>query len=166
MDDRDDRGYSRAPELEDLVGLCDSLNREGARYVLIGGFAVIIHGYVRGTKDVDLLVDASEENVRAIKRALSTLPDAAVESISDDEIARYQVVRIADEIVVDLMASACGIEYEEAMDGGVEIHEIAGVMIPVASKQLLIRMKDTVRESDAVDVRFLRLRLQEEGITD
>ena len=42
MDDQDDRGYSRAPELEDLLSLCKALNAEGVRYVLIGGFAVIL----------------------------------------------------------------------------------------------------------------------------
>jgi hypothetical protein len=58
VDDQDDRGYSRAPELEDLLSLCQALNAEGVRYVLIGGFAVILHGFVRATKDIDLLVDA------------------------------------------------------------------------------------------------------------
>jgi hypothetical protein len=47
VDDQDDRGYSRAPELEDLLSLCQALNAEGVRYVLIGGFAVILHGFVR-----------------------------------------------------------------------------------------------------------------------
>lgn len=101
MDDPPDRGYSRAPELEDLLSLCAALNREGARYLLIGGFAVILHGYVRGTKDIDLLVDTSPENVQAVKRALSTLPDNAVAAVADDEIGKYQVVRVADEVVVD-----------------------------------------------------------------
>src|SRR5262245_17319100 len=106
MDDSDDRTYSRAPEVEDLVALCRALNREGARYVLIGGFAVILHGFVRATKDVDFLVDASEANVQALKRALATLPDNAAALLADDEILRYQVVRVADEIVVDLLGSA------------------------------------------------------------
>jgi len=55
VDDQDDRGYSRAPELEDLLSLCTALNAEGVRYLLIGGFAVILHGFVRATKDIDLL---------------------------------------------------------------------------------------------------------------
>jgi hypothetical protein len=39
VDGQDDRGYSRAPELEDLVSLCKALNDEGVRYVLVCGFA-------------------------------------------------------------------------------------------------------------------------------
>lgn len=163
MDDAPDRGESRAPHVQDLVGLCQALNQEGARYLLIGGFAVILHGFVRSTKDVDLLVDPSEENIRAVKRALGTLPDNAAALLADDEVLRYPVVRIADEIVVDLLASACGVTYDEAVRVGIETFRLQGVEIPLASKELLIRMKDTVRESDAMDVRFLRLRIEEEG---
>jgi hypothetical protein len=42
VDDAPDGGYSRAPELEDLLKICAALKREAARYVLIGGFAVIL----------------------------------------------------------------------------------------------------------------------------
>jgi transcription-repair coupling factor (superfamily II helicase) len=130
--------------------------------VLIGGFAVILHGFVRSTKDVDLLVDPSEENIRAVKRAMATLPDNAAALLSDGEVLQYQVVRVADEIVVDLLASACGVTYLEAAESSIEIFKVHDVEIPVASKQILIRMKNTIRESDALDVRFLHLRIDEE----
>jgi len=73
VDDPGNSDYARAPELEDLVGLCRELNAAGAKYVLIGGFAVILHGAVRTTKDIDLLVDVSEDNVRGPTRR--SLPD-------------------------------------------------------------------------------------------
>ena len=117
MDDSDDREYSRAPELEDVVALCRALNAERVRYVLIGGFAIILHGFVRATKDVDLLVDAWEDNVRAIKRAMATLPDNAAAELNDDDVGKYTVVRVADEIVVGLMARACGLDYSDAEIG-------------------------------------------------
>ena len=107
MDASGDGPYSRAPELEDLLNLCRALNEGGVRYCLIGGFAVILHGFVRGTKDIDLLVDPAPENVAALKRAMAYLPDNAAALLTDDELAAYQVVRIADEIVVDLLGQAC-----------------------------------------------------------
>lgn len=162
MDDASDRLYSRAPELEDLVSLCRALNEEGVRYLLIGGFAVILHGSVRGTKDIDLLVDPSLGNIRALRRALGILPDNAVALVADDDIERYAVVRVADEIVVDLMASACGIGLDEAGTSDVDHITVENVVIPVAGKELLIRMKDTVRDSDRSDVAFLRVRIEEE----
>jgi len=162
MDDPPDRGYSRAPELEDLVALCRSLNRERVRYLLIGGFAVVLHGLVRTTKDIDLLVDPSEENVRALKRAMKDLPDNAIAEIEEGDVGRYRVVRVADEVVVDLMAEACGIGYQEALEKGVETRRLGDVDIPIASKALLILMKDTIRDSDKADVGFLRARIEEE----
>ena len=162
MDDESDRAFSRAPELEDLVALCRALRAEGVRYLLIGGFAVILHGFVRTTKDIDLLVDPSDENVAAIKRALGTLPDNAVAEIDDGDVRRHTVVRIADEIVVDLMASACGITYDDATAQDIEERLVEDVVIPLAGKRLLIRMKDTVRDSDRMDVGFLRWRIEDE----
>jgi hypothetical protein len=156
MDDATDGVTSRAPEVEDLLALCRSLNREGARYVLIGGFAVVLHGFVRTTKDVDLLVEASAENLSALKRALADLPDNAIAEVDAGDLERYSVVRVADEIVIDLMATACGVDYAEAIRLGVEPREVEGVVIPLASRRLLIRTKDTVRPSDAMDVAFLR----------
>lgn len=163
MDDQDDSGYSRAPELEDLLALCEALNAEGVKYLLIGGFAVILHGFVRATKDIDLLVDASAENIQRLKRAMAVLPDNAVALIADDEVEKYQVVRIADEIVVDLLKNACGVDYSRAARGGIEIKVVDGVEIPVGTKELLIETKQTVRPSDATDVQFLRLRIAAEN---
>ncbi|MFZ2490868.1 MAG: nucleotidyltransferase [Thermoanaerobaculia bacterium] len=163
MDGQDDRDYSRAPELEDLLTLCQALNAEGVKYVLIGGFAVILHGFVRATKDIDLLVDASPENIQRLKRAMAVLPDNAIALIADDEVEKYQVVRIADEIVVDLLKNACGVDYSRASRGGIEIRVVEGVEIPLIRKELLIETKQTVRPSDAADVQFLRLRLAAEN---
>ena len=162
MDDAPDRCDSRAPEFEDLVELCRSLGREKVRYVLIGGFAVILHGFVRTTKDVDLLVDPAPDNVRALKRALGTLPDNAISMIEDDEVGKYKVVRIGAENVHDPPSEACGITYDEAMQGGVETMRLEDVDVPIAGKRLLIRMKQTIRDSDRTDVQFLRLRIEEE----
>jgi hypothetical protein len=159
VDDQDDREYSRAPELEDLLTLCRALNAEGVRYVLIGGFAVILHGFVRATKDIDLLVDPTSDNVQRLKRAMAVLPDNAIALIADDEVEKYKVVRIADEIVVDLLKDACGVDYARASAGGIVIKTVEGVPIPIGSKELLIETKQTVRPSDAADVQFLRLRI-------
>jgi hypothetical protein len=165
VDDASDRGYSRAPELEDLLRLCQALNRAGAKYLLIGGFAVILHGFVRTTKDIDLLVDPSPDNVRALKQALASLPDNAAAEMTEDELQRYPVVRVADEVVVDLLAAACGITYEEAVAER-QLLSAEGVAIPSVSKEMLIRTKATIRPSDASDVAFLRLRIAEDARTD
>ncbi len=94
---------------------------------------------------------------------MRVLPDNAAALISDDEVEKYQVVRIADEIVVDLLKNACGVDYTRASQGGIETRVVEGVPIPLARKELLIEMKQTVRPSDAADVQFLRLRIAAES---
>ena len=121
MDDTHDGPYAREPQVEDLVRICRALNDAGARYILIGGFAVIAHGGARTTKDIDLLVDASPDNVTRVKQALRILEDRAIDQVDDTDIARYTVVRVADEIVVDLMALACGINYTDAAKDAMSI---------------------------------------------
>lgn len=160
MDAGENREYSRQPRPEDLTKICAALNREGARYILIGGFAVIARGLERPTKDIDFLIDASIENVEKIKRALAVLPDNAVREVKSDEVERYDVIRIADEVVVDLMSKACGVTWEDAARDS-EVLELNGVEIPIAGIETLIRTKQTVRPHDAADREYLERLLRQ-----
>lgn len=154
MDDAHDGPYAREPQVEDLARICQALNDAGARYLLIGGFAVIARGGARTTKDIDLLIDPSPENVARVKQALRVLEDKAVDDVAEGDVARYSVVRVADEVVVDLMASACGIDYETAAPGAQAL-TIGGVAVPVPSLETLIRTKNTTRPSDTADRMYL-----------
>ena len=154
MDEPDDDRYARAPEPADVARICQALNESGARYLLIGGFAVIAHGAGRFTKDIDLLIDDAPENVARVKRALAVLADKAAADVADDDVQRHVVVRVADEVIVDLMGRACGIGFAEAAADS-ETLERDGVAITVASPQTLIRLKDTPRPQDALDRAFL-----------
>jgi hypothetical protein len=139
LDEQDDDRRARAPEPDDVVRICRALNDAGARYLLIGGFAVIAHGAGRFTKDIDFLVDDAPANVARVKVALSVLADNAASEVADDDVQRHVVVRVADEVVVDLMGRACGLP----------------------SPATLIRLKDTARPQDAIDRAFLEGVLRE-----
>lgn len=155
----------RPPEREDIVALCRELNARGAKYVLVGGFAIIEAGLPRTTGDVDLVVDAGLENEAKVFDALATLPDKAVRELEPGDLAKYVVVRVADEILVDLMASASGIGYTEAAKS-VNVRVVDGVAIPFASPELLWRMKSrTRREKDRGDLQFLRMWFEARGLT-
>jgi hypothetical protein len=153
----------REPTAEDLVELCRELNQRGARYVVVGGFAVRAAGYNRRTMDVDLVVAADPENEARIFGALATLPDNAVSDLQPGDLLQYGVIRVADEILVDLMRTAGGLDYNEASKD-VVVRDIEGVRIPFASPRLLWRMKAvTHREKDAADLVFLRHWFAERG---
>lgn len=145
---------ARPPNLADLVSLCRHLNQEQARYLVLGGMAIIQAGFLRATEDIDLLIDTSADNIQRVKAALMKLPDGAVREVANDDLDHYVVVRVADEIVVDLMKAACGIEYAEA-SRMVDVVPIDGVPIPFANPSLLWRTKQTMREKDRLDRVFL-----------
>lgn len=154
MDASDDAASARAPEPEDVARICRALNHAGARYLLIGGFAVIAHGAGRFTKDIDLLIDDAPDNVARVRQALSVLADNAAAAVADLDVRTHIVVRVVDEVIIDLMGRACGIGYDEAI-ADAEAREIAGVSVPIASPATLIRTKNTYRPQDAIDRAFL-----------
>lgn len=153
---------SRAPTDEDLARLAARLNELGVKYVVIGGFAIMRAGLARSTMDIDLLVDTATENDALVRKALEILPDGAVKELISGEIERYNVVRVCDEITVDLMARACGLRYEDVKHL-IELEEYQGVTIPFASPALLWKTKQTFREKDAWDRNFLEKLLIERG---
>jgi hypothetical protein len=136
------------------------LNQLGARYIVVGGFAITHHGYMRATEDIDLLIDVDPDNQARVKRALESLPQKAIGEFGDEDFRDYIVVRVADEFLVDVMTAACGIEYEEA-SGSMEVADVQGVPIPFATPELLLRMKQTHRDKDALDRIFLHKKIGE-----
>jgi hypothetical protein len=153
----------RDPTLTDLIKLCADLNQCGVSYLIVGGFAIIQAGYDRHTKDIDLLVDVSRENEARVVRALQNLPERAIDEMEAGDTDTLGVVRVADEIMVALMKSGCGVTYADAIKDAVW-RELDGVRIPFASKPTLWKMKQTVREKDIPDRLFLRQQLEAEGI--
>ena len=154
---------SREPTVEDLRDLCRELNQRGAKYLVIGGFAMRAANYNRTTMDVDLMVAADLENEAKVFSALATLPDNAVRELQPGELQKHNIVRVGDEILVDLLRSAGGINYAEAAKD-VVVREVDGVPIPFASPRLLWRMKVvTHREKDTDDLLFLREWFAERG---
>jgi hypothetical protein len=145
---------TRVPTDADLLVLARELNSLGARYVVVGGFAINRLGLIRATEDIDLLIARDPENQEAVKRALQCLPDKAILELGDEDIASWVVVRVNDTITVDLMTEACGVSFEEAREG-IEQVVIDGISIPFASASLMLRLKQGEREKDRTDRSFL-----------
>ena len=60
-------------DVSSVVAILRALNDAGARYLVVGGLAVVAHGYVRFTADLDLVLDMEEDNLERATAALSTL---------------------------------------------------------------------------------------------
>ncbi len=142
----------------EIVRVCAALNREKVKYIVVGGCAVILHGYRRTTYDIDLLVDPSLENIRRLKKVFREVfqSDEASE-IRDVDIEQYAVVRFvpeSEEIVIDLIGKIGKVNFETAMKDIEEV-ELEGVKIPVCGLSTLIETKKRVRPKDKEDSLFL-----------
>jgi predicted nucleotidyltransferase len=143
---------------KEIVRVCKALNSGGVKYVVVGGCAVILHGYYRTTHDIDLLVDSSVENIRRLKRALQEIfKSEEISEIRDVDIDQYAVVRFApesEEIVIDMIGKIGKIDFKMAMQDIEEI-ELEGIKIPVCGLSTLIETKKGIRPKDKEDLLFL-----------
>ncbi len=80
-------------EVDRLLRVCSLLNKHGAEYLIVGGYACILHGLVRTTEDVDVLVKDSEENFVKVIAALSELPERAASELIPPDLAENVIGR-------------------------------------------------------------------------
>jgi|GEM_PF-4720759 len=88
---------SRVPKRRDFLRLCCELNARGCRYFVVGGFAMIHLGLPWTTGDIDLWIDPSPDNESKVFDALATLPDGCMRELEPGDVAKFSVVRVADE---------------------------------------------------------------------
>lgn len=144
--------------------VAEALEREGVRFALAGGHAVALHGAVRGTVDLDLVLACTRENFAAAERALkalglvSRLPVTAEEvfSFRKEYIERRNLLAWGfvhpkdPSQVIDLVLTW------ELKPGDVKRVRAAGRDLPVLSKAALIAMKKAAgRPQDLADVAAL-----------
>ncbi len=133
------------------------LEKENVDYILIGGFAVILHGMPRLTQDVDLFLRNNSDNINRLQKVLyDVFQDDSVWEITADELDRYPVIRYAtpDGFSLDFIVKiGTAFTYDDLK---YELMEIEGRSIRVATAETLYRLKkDTLRPIDQNDSAFL-----------
>ena len=142
--------YSRPATLEDLKKVIRSLNEKNAEYILIGGYALFSHGYHRATEDIDLLVPDSSVSSKAIIDSLMVLADKESTNLEAAWFDEGENIRLADEIVVDLIFKTCGETYE-SLKSDIEVIDLDGIPVKTLSLEGLIKTKQSRRDKDALD---------------
>ncbi len=142
--------HSRPATFNDLKALVAALNRNGAEYLLIGGYALFAHGYHRATTDIDLLVPANQAAGGKIRDALLLLPDQAAREIDPAWFDEGENIRVADAFVVDIMLNACGETYE-SLQQYAETIDLDGIPVRTVNLQGLLLTKQTARDKDIAD---------------
>ena len=146
--------YCRPASLDDLKTLIGSLNRQHVDYLLIGGYALFVHGYHRATTDIDVLVPGTAESGARVKAALMVLPDQAAKDLEPEWFAEGDNIRVADAFVVDVMLNACGETYDTLKQYAITV-DLEGIPVQTVSLEGLLRTKRTMRDKDASDRHIL-----------
>lgn len=154
-----DAAFTRPATWEDVVATARLLNREGVRYVLVGGYALAAQGYVRMTEDIDIAVSPDAENARRWIAALARLPDGAASEMAGEsdpfEGDYLHAIRINDEFTVDVLPSVAGVPFAE-LETHIEWLDVEGEVIPVLDLVGLLKTKQGVRPKDRSDAAVLR----------
>ncbi len=141
----------------DLDGVVADANAVGLPYVVIGGFSVIAHGYLRATKDSDLLVpdgpEADEAVLRFFERIAATrLRDGKVLSAEDVAGAHHLRVNSRHGIVDVMRGGLPPLDYETVAEDAVEV-DVGGKPAPFASLRSLVGFKRlAARPQDRLDL--------------
>jgi hypothetical protein len=112
-----------------LLRVCSLLNNHGAKYLVVGARACWLHGYVRATMDVDILIPEDLKNRTHVIAALSELEDHAAAELTPRDLVENVVVKIADEVEVDVSTRASTVSYADAIGTSLKA-TIEGVEVP------------------------------------
>lgn len=137
-----------------VLRVCRLLNQYRVRYLLAGGVAANLHGSVRATKDVDVLVPRDPRNMARLLRALSNLPWGIARELDADTIAGKPITIIGDDPRVDVLTVAWTVTFDRAWPNR-KVRRVDGTRVPFLSLEDLRESKNTGRASDRADLEAL-----------
>lgn len=148
---------------DEVFRVLKAFEASGLEYVLIGAAAMGVHGVIRATEDLDVIIKATPENVGRLRHALRAAydNDPNIEQIStSDLLGEYPAVRYyppTGDLYFDVMTRLGEMASFETVEA--ETRVVGDVSISVATPQALYRLKkDTVRAKDREDAAAIRAR--------
>jgi hypothetical protein len=151
-----DENRLTGPQLpQDFADLIACLNEAAVAYMLVGGYAVVAHGFLRTTQDFDIWLRADRTNAERVMVAMRAfgdpgIPIAALEHADGEPPTGFRFGR--PPFAVDLLTSIQGVSFEEA-ELSCEVRDCGGLMVRVIGLDALLKNKRaTGRAKDAMDV--------------
>lgn len=141
---------------KDYKEMLQCLLEENVRFLLVGAYALAVHGFPRATKDIDFFVWATPQNAASLMRALekfgAPLHDISATDFSSEGIV-FQIGNSPRRI--DLITGISGVEFEQAYANRIAI-SIEGMEVPVISlEDLIANKRASGRTQDLADVEKL-----------
>ena len=135
-----------------LLRLLRRFQDEGVQYILVGGHAVRLNGFLRSTEDIDILLPSSIDNGRRVIKALDFLEGARELQAAwfATDAAEPENIRVADDLLIDLLFAANGESYE-SLQQHVRTLDMEGVTIRTLDIEGLLKTKTLHRDKDIID---------------
>lgn len=141
--------------LPEFAEMLSALSEAGAEHLVVGGYAVGVHGEPRATKDIDILVRPSKANARRVMAALDLFGAPRLGLIADDLSRAGMVFQIGfPPRRIDILTAIEGVSFDEAWASRIEV-PVAGLAsaVPFLGREALVRNKKAVgRPQDLADV--------------
>ena len=136
----------------DVRRLLQRFQEEGVQYVLVGGFAVRMNGFLRLTEDIDVLLPRSIENGRKVIKSLNFLKSAQelVPEWFEPPFDKPENIRVADELLIDLLFAANG-ETFESLKPHMRRVDLDGIEVVTLDIDGLLKTKTDYRDKDKID---------------
>ena len=142
---------------QDFREFIESLHKHNVRYLMIGGYAVALHGHPRYTKDLDIWIWMDHTNATNLLNALKDFGFSSLQLVPEDFLKPDQIVQLGfPPNRIDLMTSPKGVEFDTCFASRAEI-EIDGLTINMIDlKNLKMNKKATGRHQDLADLENLK----------
>lgn len=132
------------------------LNENEVRYLVVGGYAVAVHGHPRYTKDLDVWVEISPENAGRIVAALDQFGFGSLDLSENDFLAKEQIIQLGHPPNrIDILTTVTGLEFEECYENRMEVDLKGLVMNFIDLESLKKNKKATRRYQDLADLEAL-----------
>jgi hypothetical protein len=145
---------------EDFRDFIKALNNNEVDYILVGGMAVILHGYVRTTGDMDVWVKRTKENYKKIVKAFHEFKMFVYDMSEENFLSNNFDVWMfgVEPVKIKLMTGVKGLEFEEAYKKS-QIHDEDGLPVRYLHLNSLIDAKKAAnRFKDLEDILQLQKR--------
>ena len=142
------------PDFRDMLS---ALSDEGVEFMLVGAYAMAVHGYPRATGDLDIWIRRSDANAERVWRALKRFKAPMRQLVVDDLKTPDVVFQIGvAPCRIDILTAIDGIEFEDAWPRRKEV-EIEGQRFGVLGRDDLVRNKKACgRPKDQADAAWLQ----------
>ena len=140
----------------DYRDMIECLQREGVEFMLVGGYAVALHGWPRTTFDIDFWIMANPQNAAAVMRALKAFGAPLMDLTEEDFHRPGMVFQIGTEPQrIDILSAVSGVTYEDAVSRALKM-EVDGLTLKVISlDDLIANKRASGRPKDIVDATTL-----------